>query len=272
MSTLDQMLFAEVRTRLNAASAITSAKALVGRDDATDSLLPKPPAILYSPISTAGQIIIDATFDLTVVEKRGRALGSGGNPVAAGPMDNIEDAVANQMIGWTPTLTGWSAGAVSLRYMYRTTFENPETITWRRKYGFTAVRGGSKAVLSGSEGSLTVAGLNGVVEFWQINSRRPLKTIATEIRDRTPRYTTGDPMTTGSMRVRLAKDGVNIPLPVTGTIALATFQTSPGVTWQDTMLFHSVTWLTGPDEPIQLVSIEFAITNESSPFHPVPNA
>jgi len=278
---IDQLLYAAIKARLEGATPtnnITTLKALVGRDDRPDSLLPKEPAVWYSPISAPDDPIFDATFDLTVRWKRGDSMATGTNPDLNADFDTIKDEVVNKMVGWTPTLSGYGAGTISLRYRYRTTFENPEIITWRRKFGFLAIRGGTQVPMSGGEGTLTLTGVNGVVRGWIVNPRRPLQTDHTRMTDNVIRVRAGDPIATGSIELALTKiNGATNPLPVTGSLISAAFVLprlgSPTtITWTDTLLFYEYTWLTAPTAPVQVVRVSFAVDNSNSPFLASPPA
>ena len=269
---IDQLLFVAVKTRLELASDITNNRVQISRDDRPDSLLAKEPAIWYSPISAPDDPIFDAAFDLTVRWKRGDSIGPGATPDANSEFDKVKDAIINQMVGWSPSLSGYGAGTISLRYRYRTTFESPETITWRRRFGFMAIRGGSQVPMSGGEGTLTMAAINGVVRGWQVNVRRPLMTDHTQRTDSSMRVRVGDPIAVGSFDLALTKrsDTTN-PLPVTGTPVSAVFVlpktgSPPTISWTDTLLIYDYTWLTGPTAPVQVVRVSFAVENANSPF------
>lgn len=269
---IDQVLFAAIKTRLEASSVITNNRAVVCRDDWPESLRVEEPSILYSPISAPEDPIFDATFDLTVQWKRGDSVGPGSNPQNESVFDQVKDAVLNQMVGWVPTISGYAASAVSLRYRYRTTYESRETITWRRKYGCMVIRGGTQVPMSGGEGTLTMAAINGVVRGWQVNVRRPLMTDHTQRADSSMRVRVGDPIAAGSFDLALTKrnDATN-PLPVTGSLVSAVFVLprtgSPTtITWTDSLLIYDYTWLTGPTAPVQVVRVSFAVENANSPF------
>lgn len=268
---LDQLLFAQIKTRLEAATAInTTYKVRIGRDDTTDGQRPNEPCILYSPVSAAGDSIIDATFDLTIVMKRGHAFGAH-NPatsgaVAAGPLDAIEDALFAQMLGWRPTLSGFGAGGVTLRFRYRTTFENPETITLRRKFGLFVVPGGGPLVpLSGRDGSLIVGTTTYPITGWRVTPQVDLNIDHTEQIDTRFRYTNSDP--SAQVSITAMVNSGTAPFPVVGSNLAASFATTTGVSWTtESIRLASYTWLTDVNAAAQILQLNGVIDNAGSPF------
>lgn len=267
---LDQLLFAAIKPRLEAATAIaTTYKVRVGRDDTTDGQRPNEPCILYSPVSAAGDSIIDATFDLTIVMKRGHAFGAH-NPatsgtVAAGPIDAVEDALFAQMLGWRPTLSGYGASGVTLRFRYRTTFDNPETITLRRKFGLFVVPGGSLVPLTGRDGTLSISGATYQITGWRVTPQVDLNIDHTEQIDTRFRYTNSDPSARVSITAMVGSGSA--PFPVVGSNLAASFATTSGVSWTtESIRLGSYTWLTDVNAPAQILQLDGVIDNAGSPF------
>lgn len=266
---LDQALFAWVKGALSGITSSGGADVSVLREDYGPSELDEPPRIVCErfteSVKTAGSAKIHTgLLALRADANRSDAFGDADTPEAEGDLHNLLDQIDTILAYTRPTIAGYAC--MKLEPVRESPGDGEPQIAARTlRYRFTAVVGMLGVPLAGDEGSLELAGYNGVVEQWFVNDRAPLNADMTATDDDHPEYSMGDSV--ASIRIRFMPQQNDTPLPAKGEV-VATFTYADSISWSDTLLIHDRRHRVSPGAS-ELVGLEMTaeVVNDDSPFH-----
>lgn len=266
--TVDGRLFAYLRTRLAGDSTIAAANAAIVRDDWVASQVNQgPPRIQYNPFRYRRGSLDRGEFGLTIVCERPNAFGTESGDTA-GTLETLALATVARLAGQRATgITGFAVSTFDFRGARRTTLDDPTLVTLRLDYEMSAIQGGSAVPLTGDDGDLSSAGIEGVVLGWQIRVVAPMDFGRTPRSRTTMQPTTGDPYATGTIDVQ--PTATDTPFPTIGHNATipVTFQTESGVSWAEDVMVTEIGREVNKETGSQFMRIAFVINNDNSPVY-----
>ena len=259
---LDQSIFAWVKTTLSGVGSVVRQ----GFDPSQSNI--EPPRIVFLDFHESIETIGSARKYTGIVAvrvdvNRTDAFGTGDTPEAAGDLHNLLDSVDALLADVVPTITGFACqGLTPLRDSPGD--GTPDVAARTLRYSFSATTGFAGVPLSGGEGSLTITGYNGVVQWWRVNDRAPLNADMTAYDSANPQYELGDATAMGVIRFLPQEN--DVPFPALGATACV-FTVHDGATWADEIKIHDRQWSMKPESnELVTMDMQFVIDNAASPF------